>query len=182
MTTRSSQEGETTRTRTFKIPLNQLGPILVCRNTVKRVLPKGWLWRLEFDGTHQDFEEYRQLQLGELAKEGEDFCPFEAIKKYPYTYIGVANRQTVWGFQIILVVVLRIVLDSFGFFWSWQTSKSYMGLVSHAWYSIQYSWWPIRSFKLTNLQFLHSSLDIRIQPTTYPSSTNEAVHPLPVDH
>lgn len=41
-----------------------------------------------------DFKEY-QLQVGELAAEGESFCPFQTIKKYPYVYIGNANRQRV---------------------------------------------------------------------------------------
>ncbi|KAE9379176.1 hypothetical protein N431DRAFT_397291 [Stipitochalara longipes BDJ] len=38
-----------------------------------------------------DFE----LQTGELAGDGESFCPFQSVKKYPYAYIGNANRQRV---------------------------------------------------------------------------------------
>jgi hypothetical protein len=41
-----------------------------------------------------DINEY-QLQVGELASESESFCPFQTIKKYPYIYIGNANRQKV---------------------------------------------------------------------------------------
>jgi hypothetical protein len=35
------------------------------------------------------------LQVGELAADGESFCPFQTVKKYPYAYIGNANRQRV---------------------------------------------------------------------------------------
>ncbi len=40
------------------------------------------------------FPEY-DLQVGELAADGEGFCPFQTIKNYPYAYIGNANRQRV---------------------------------------------------------------------------------------
>ncbi|TAQ85877.1 hypothetical protein B7494_g5779 [Chlorociboria aeruginascens] len=42
-----------------------------------------------------EFKDYHHLQLGQLAAEGESFCPFQTIKKYPYVYIGVSNRQRV---------------------------------------------------------------------------------------
>ena len=47
-------------------------------------------------GNHQptDLPNY-QLQLGQLAFEGESFCPWQTVKKYPYAYIGVANRHKV---------------------------------------------------------------------------------------
>jgi hypothetical protein len=35
------------------------------------------------------------LEPGELAPEGESFVPWAALKKYPYLYIGVANKQKV---------------------------------------------------------------------------------------
>ncbi|KAI9050016.1 hypothetical protein LZ554_006161 [Drepanopeziza brunnea f. sp. 'monogermtubi'] len=35
------------------------------------------------------------LEPGELAPEGESFVPWAALKKYPYMYIGVANKQKV---------------------------------------------------------------------------------------
>lgn len=40
------------------------------------------------------------LQVGELAADGESFCPFQTVKKYPYAYIGTANRQRVSLFTI----------------------------------------------------------------------------------
>jgi hypothetical protein len=46
------------------------------------------------DGSSSNFEEY-QLQQGELAAEGERFITWNAIKKYPYAYIGYTNRQLV---------------------------------------------------------------------------------------
>jgi hypothetical protein len=36
-----------------------------------------------------------QLEFGQLATEGESFCPWQIIKKYPYAYIGNANRNKV---------------------------------------------------------------------------------------
>ena len=53
---------------------------LICytgRNTVSSAFPK-------YD-----------LQVGELAADGESFCPFQTVKRYPYAYIGNANRQRV---------------------------------------------------------------------------------------
>ena len=41
-----------------------------------------------------DWEEY-QLPLGKLAAEDERLCPWQIIKKYPYYYIGNANRPKV---------------------------------------------------------------------------------------
>jgi hypothetical protein len=41
-----------------------------------------------------DFKEY-QLQQGQLAAERERFVPWQAIKKYPYSFIGRANRELV---------------------------------------------------------------------------------------
>jgi hypothetical protein len=41
-----------------------------------------------------NYKEY-QLQVGELAVDGEQFCSFQTIKKYPYLYISNANRQKV---------------------------------------------------------------------------------------
>ncbi|KAG0646862.1 Good for full DBP5 activity 2 [Hyphodiscus hymeniophilus] len=35
------------------------------------------------------------LEMGQLAIGGDAFCPWQAIKKYPYTYIGSANRDSV---------------------------------------------------------------------------------------
>ena len=36
-----------------------------------------------------------QLTLGDLAAEDESFCPWQTVKKYPYTYVGIANRSKV---------------------------------------------------------------------------------------
>ena len=36
-----------------------------------------------------------QLTLGDLAPEGESFCPWQTVKKYPYTFVGVASRSKV---------------------------------------------------------------------------------------
>lgn len=41
-----------------------------------------------------DFKEY-QLKQGDLAADGENFVPWQAIKKYPYMYIGKANGELV---------------------------------------------------------------------------------------
>ena len=46
------------------------------------------------DEPPQQFVTY-QLQQGQLTAEGEKFIPWAAVKKYPYTYVGVANRQRV---------------------------------------------------------------------------------------
>jgi hypothetical protein len=40
------------------------------------------------------FSKY-DLPVGELAADGESFCLFQTVKKYPYAYIGNANRQKV---------------------------------------------------------------------------------------
>lgn len=42
----------------------------------------------------RNFKDYK-LQVGELAPEGESFCPFQTIKKYPHVYVSNANRQRV---------------------------------------------------------------------------------------
>ncbi len=34
-------------------------------------------------------------QFGELTSAGERFVPFQAVKKYPYTYVSGGNRQRV---------------------------------------------------------------------------------------
>ena len=36
-----------------------------------------------------------KLEMGQLGAVGEVFCPWQLIRKYPYTYIGLANRNTV---------------------------------------------------------------------------------------
>lgn len=42
-----------------------------------------------------EWQEYK-LELGQLAKEDEEtFCPWQTIKKYPYTYIGKTNSENV---------------------------------------------------------------------------------------
>ncbi|PQE18665.1 qde-2-interacting protein [Rutstroemia sp. NJR-2017a BVV2] len=41
-----------------------------------------------------EFPEYK-LQYGELAPEGEGFCLWKTVTKYPYSYIGNANRAMV---------------------------------------------------------------------------------------
>jgi hypothetical protein len=41
-----------------------------------------------------DFPQYN-LQLGEEAPEAEVFCALKAVEKYPYQYVGAANRYTV---------------------------------------------------------------------------------------
>lgn len=35
------------------------------------------------------------LQMGELAPEGESFCPWQVVKKYPHVYIEAAFRKWV---------------------------------------------------------------------------------------
>ncbi|KAN0114967.1 hypothetical protein V8E51_004511 [Hyaloscypha variabilis] len=44
--------------------------------------------------TPREFPRF-DLQIGELAGDGESFCPFQSVKRYPYTYIGTTNRQRV---------------------------------------------------------------------------------------
>ncbi|KAL5326879.1 hypothetical protein ACEPPN_004568 [Leptodophora sp. 'Broadleaf-Isolate-01'] len=46
------------------------------------------------DKPPQEFVTY-QLKQGQLTHEGESFIPWAAVKKYPYTYVGVNNRQRV---------------------------------------------------------------------------------------
>ncbi|KAH7360579.1 hypothetical protein BKA65DRAFT_188777 [Rhexocercosporidium sp. MPI-PUGE-AT-0058] len=49
------------------------------------------------DGVDQPCQEFvtYQLKQGQLTTEGESFIPWAAVKKYPYTYVGVNNRQRV---------------------------------------------------------------------------------------
>ncbi|PQE14580.1 qde-2-interacting protein [Rutstroemia sp. NJR-2017a WRK4] len=42
-----------------------------------------------------EFPEYKLLQFGEMAPEGEGFCLWKTVTKYPYSYIGNANRAMV---------------------------------------------------------------------------------------
>lgn len=74
---------------------------------------------LEFDSfigaQPKKFNGY-DLKLGELAPEGESFVPWAALKKYPYTYIGNANRQNVCSMrvkiQFKLICTVRFLRDS----------------------------------------------------------------------
>jgi len=45
-----------------------------------------------------DFPEY-QLEYGQLATEGEPFCPWQVLRRYPYVYIGGGNKDkaSFWG-------------------------------------------------------------------------------------
>lgn len=45
-------------------------------------------------GTKEHDRKY-QLQLGELAAEDEIFCPWRAVKDYPWKFVGTANRDQV---------------------------------------------------------------------------------------
>jgi len=47
------------------------------------------------DATSYDLNQYAEYNFGQLAPEGEAFVPWQAVKKYPYTYIGTGNRQKV---------------------------------------------------------------------------------------
>ncbi|ATZ54582.1 hypothetical protein BCIN_10g05730 [Botrytis cinerea B05.10] len=42
-----------------------------------------------------DFQEYKKLEYGQLAAEGESFCPWKTVSQYAYRYIGHANRPKV---------------------------------------------------------------------------------------
>jgi len=50
---------------------------------------------LEVDATSYDLEQYSDYGLGQLAPEDGAFVPWQAVKKYPYAYIGTGNRQRV---------------------------------------------------------------------------------------
>ncbi len=49
---------------------------------------------IEINTVPRDCPEYH-LQIGELPTDGESFCTFQTVKRYPYAYIGTANRQRV---------------------------------------------------------------------------------------
>ncbi|KAF7930238.1 hypothetical protein BELL_0073g00070 [Botrytis elliptica] len=42
-----------------------------------------------------DFQEYKKLDYGQLAPEGESFCPWKTVSQYAYRYVGHANRPRV---------------------------------------------------------------------------------------
>ncbi|KAI9645802.1 hypothetical protein NHQ30_005236 [Ciborinia camelliae] len=42
-----------------------------------------------------DFKEYKGLEYGQLAAEGESFCPWKTVTQYPNRYVGSANRPKV---------------------------------------------------------------------------------------
>ncbi|TGO84134.1 hypothetical protein BPOR_0545g00060 [Botrytis porri] len=42
-----------------------------------------------------DFPEYKNLEYGQLAAEGESFCPWKTVSQYAYRYVGHANRPRV---------------------------------------------------------------------------------------
>ncbi|KAF7949015.1 hypothetical protein EAE96_008191 [Botrytis aclada] len=42
-----------------------------------------------------DFPEYKELEYGQLAAEGESFCPWKTVSQYAYRYVGHANRPRV---------------------------------------------------------------------------------------
>ncbi|ESZ98015.1 hypothetical protein SBOR_1546 [Sclerotinia borealis F-4128] len=44
-----------------------------------------------------DFPEYKGLEYGQLAAEGESFCPWKTVMQYPHRYVGNANRSKVTG-------------------------------------------------------------------------------------
>ncbi|TVY47590.1 Uncharacterized protein LOCC1_G002330 [Lachnellula occidentalis] len=47
------------------------------------------------DATSYELDQYAGYGLGQLAPEDEAFVPWQAVKKYPYAYIGTGNRQRV---------------------------------------------------------------------------------------
>lgn len=58
-----------------------------------------------------------QLTLGDLADEDLSFCPWHSVKKYPYMYVGVANRSKVshspQGQSISILIHLSKVAEAF---------------------------------------------------------------------
>ncbi|CAD6442831.1 d7b7b35d-8a93-49ab-8a4f-0ef94b5017f3 [Sclerotinia trifoliorum] len=42
-----------------------------------------------------DFPEYKALEYGQLAAEGERFCSWKTVTQYPYQYVGNGNRPKV---------------------------------------------------------------------------------------
>ncbi|KAF7879419.1 hypothetical protein EAF04_000615 [Stromatinia cepivora] len=42
-----------------------------------------------------DFQEYKALEYGQLAAEGESFCSWKTVTQYPYRYVGNGNRPMV---------------------------------------------------------------------------------------
>ena len=52
--------------------------------------------RLIFEvGSQRAFAEFDDYKIGQLCAEDTEFCSLAAVKKYPYTFVGVGNRQRV---------------------------------------------------------------------------------------